>query len=497
MISLIKSVFKTTINALRGDPELNKIVIKHPKAYSFIKKRLSPDETFGLYLTLGIFFTFIFTVIFYSILKDYLDQEAIVQADQSILNFISLHRTAVLNQIMLFITYSGSGMNVALGVLFTCIILFLLKRFYYLLTLLVSVIFGEGIVFLIKNLVERPRPPIAKSLVTESSFSFPSGHSFIAISFYGLLLYFIFRSVNKKYQKTLTFLAAVLVMLLIGISRIYLGVHWTSDVLASYAVGLAWLSMLITATKIKDPKTVKPLIPKKTIYYLIFIFFVSWFSFLTFYYFSHPIKTPPKVSIQKINIDENLTEKLFDDLPRFSETMFGNQIEPINIILVGDKSQIISAFEKADWQPLDTFNVKNLLILSKRSIFQESYPTAPGFPSFWNTQPNSLEFNQATARNSAQERYHIHLWETPYLVSNTSIWVGTAHFDKYQKTFLPVHRVDPPLDETREKIKNDLFNANKVDSYLLTDITNPTMGQNLFGSKFFTDGKAYLMYLKN
>ncbi len=498
MLSTFKSILKSIFRGIRFDPEVDKIISKHPNAFGFLKKRLTRDEKFGLQLTIGTLSTFIFIFIFYGILREYLEHDPIFHADQSILNFIVAHRNLSFSHFMLFITYLGQAQIIILGVAFVSIILILLRRRYYLYSLLVSVAGGQAFVWIIKNIIERSRPPITSALVSESSFSFPSGHSFIAISFYGLLSYIVIHLIKNKTLRIIVGIISPLLIILIGFSRIYLGVHWASDVIASYASGLAWVSILITAAKIKNPETKNTIIPKKTIYKIGILFFFIWISFVYYYYAKHPLKTPPPTTKNSINIYDNLTENLFKNVPLYSTTIFGNQIEPINIVLIGSAANVQKIFNDANWLPLDSFNFKNLLVLSQRSILQKSYPKAPGFPSFWNDQPNELEFNQPTEINSAQERYHIHLWQTPFLVNGTTpVWFGTTHFDKYQKTFLPIHSVDPPLDSAREKIKNDLLKTSDLKSFSLVQVVPPAMGQNLFGSQFFTDGKAYILYIKD
>lgn len=99
---------------------------------------------------------------------------------------------------------------------------------------------------LIKELVQRPRPPMEFRMVEESSFSFPSGHAMTSVAFYGLIIYFVFKNVkNKKVRNTICTTLSLLIFL-IGISRIYLGVHYASDVLAGFAFGIVYLVLYIT-----------------------------------------------------------------------------------------------------------------------------------------------------------------------------------------------------------------------------------------------------------
>lgn len=97
----------------------------------------------------------------------------------------------------------------------------------------------------IKEIVQRPRPPIEFRMVEETSFSFPSGHSMTSAAFYGLFIYFIFKNVkNKNIRNSICIFLSILIFL-IGTSRIYLGVHYASDVLAGFTIAIVYLILYI------------------------------------------------------------------------------------------------------------------------------------------------------------------------------------------------------------------------------------------------------------
>ncbi len=100
--------------------------------------------------------------------------------------------------------------------------------------------------FLLKNIVQRPRPTEFR-IVEESGYSFPSGHSMIGMAFYGFLIYLVYRYIKNPYLKWGLIVFLVILILSIGVSRIYLGVHYTTDVLAGF---LASISYLIIYTSI-------------------------------------------------------------------------------------------------------------------------------------------------------------------------------------------------------------------------------------------------------
>ena len=99
---------------------------------------------------------------------------------------------------------------------------------------------------LLKNILQRPRPNEFR-IIDETGYSFPSGHSMVSMAFYGYLIYLIYRYVKNKYLKwTLIVLLSILICT-IGISRIYLGVHYTSDVLGGFLISISYLVIYISA----------------------------------------------------------------------------------------------------------------------------------------------------------------------------------------------------------------------------------------------------------
>lgn len=95
---------------------------------------------------------------------------------------------------------------------------------------------------ILKFIVQRPRPEGFR-LAVVSGFSFPSGHSMVAMAFFGLLAWFVWRYEKNRWMRNLLVIAFSIVILMIGISRVYLGVHYASDVLAGFCVSLVWLTL--------------------------------------------------------------------------------------------------------------------------------------------------------------------------------------------------------------------------------------------------------------
>lgn len=117
----------------------------------------------------------------------------------------------------------------------------------------ISVVSNLVLIALLNNilkLIVRRARPTGFRLIVETGYSFPSGHSMVSMAFYGYLIYLIYKNVrNKKLRWTLITCFSLLI-LIIGMSRIYLGVHYTSDVFAGFLFSLGYL---VIYTKLTDP----------------------------------------------------------------------------------------------------------------------------------------------------------------------------------------------------------------------------------------------------
>ena len=100
----------------------------------------------------------------------------------------------------------------------------------------------------LKNIIQRPRPTEFR-IINQNGYSFPSGHSMASMAFYGFLIYLIYKKVKNKYLKwTLISLLSILIIL-VGASRVYLGVHYTSDVIAGILISTSYLIMFTSIAK--------------------------------------------------------------------------------------------------------------------------------------------------------------------------------------------------------------------------------------------------------
>ncbi len=155
-----------------------------------------------------------------------------------------------LSFLMLVITYFGSVTTTITVTTLSSISFYIHKQKTEVVRLLVSVCGSSLSVLFIKAVVAAPRP-IEEALYSEITSSFPSGHGTIAISLYGFLLWHVHKQKKQRFKTLLIVTLAVLIILL-GASRLYLGVHYLSDVLSGYILGFIWILISLGISRPKS-----------------------------------------------------------------------------------------------------------------------------------------------------------------------------------------------------------------------------------------------------
>lgn len=164
-------------------------------------------------------------------------------------DFFANLRTPLLTDIFTRFTMLGSPMATTIITLIAAIIIYKTNKPY--LAPLLTTSIGAGLtIYITKIIIHRQRP--LDALITEKTFSFPSGHALISVALFGLLAYMIYDYMKQKNRTAsatstnaaiITITTVTLLILSIGISRLYLGVHYLSDVLAGYLIGAIWLAI--------------------------------------------------------------------------------------------------------------------------------------------------------------------------------------------------------------------------------------------------------------
>ena len=458
-------------------------------------RRLTKNNRYGLPLTITFFIVAFFLANFLSVLITVVSKGSLTQIDTRVLNLMPSIRTPMQTTFFRVVTTLANTQTIILLIIITVAVLWR-KNQQLLVGLVIAAAAGEEtITYVIKNLVHRMRPGVALRLIGEDSYSFPSGHVVRATVLFGLLAYLIYQTYTSTVARIVTIGLYILTVFLVAVSRIYLGVHYPTDVWGSILLGGAMLATTIGAIEISNryrkvgDKKLK--ISNKTVLMIPGLLVI--FAFI-----ASPLLVPiqqvitPRADITLQKIDEKAIQKL----PLYSETLTGSRMEPISFIYVGYENQLVSTFENHGWYKADKSTISNTLKALAVGFQGKQYLTAPVTPSYLNYKPENIAFQQSTATHSLKQRHHTRLWRTDYALSDgRPIWVGTASFDEgieFAGTAkLPTHHIDPNIDGERNFIIKSLGLRSN-----LVAVVQPQLGKNASGDNFFTDGKAELVFLK-
>ena len=204
----------------------------HPKLY------LSLHAIIGLLLSVGLLWSFL------AIAEDVPEHGSMVRLDDAVAGWLQVHGTEWGETVFYIISYVGSPVLAAVFVAVS--ILFLVKRDWRRLGALAIAVGGGGLLNVaLKSGYHRARPVYASEFHPHG-WSFPSGHAMDSLIAYGMLAYFLAEQTSNPRLRRLIGVVTAALVLSIGFARIYLGVHFLSDVVGGFAAGALWLGVCIT-----------------------------------------------------------------------------------------------------------------------------------------------------------------------------------------------------------------------------------------------------------
>jgi membrane-associated phospholipid phosphatase len=216
----------------------------------FVRARLSPAGVFGLYLTIGTIVLVGAAWLFGGISEDLIHGDPLILVDALISEGFRSHTNPRFATAMQYVSALASMS--AVGILFALMAaISVWKKLWYQLAGLVAAITGGMLLNLaLKHLFDRARPGWADPLLALTDPGFPSGHTMMATIIYGFAAVFLIPRISSWPWRFAITTTAILLVLLIALSRMYLGAHYLSDVLAAMAAGTAWLALCLTAVEL-------------------------------------------------------------------------------------------------------------------------------------------------------------------------------------------------------------------------------------------------------
>ena len=223
-----------------------RLFARYDRQLRWLLRRLTPGEYLGLHLTVGLLAAAGCLWFFSDLAEDLLSRDSLVVVDQVVAVILRYLATPRLTTFFLVVSAMGSAETFALLGPVVAVMYGWQRRWLQVGTWLSALVGGAILNQLLKGVFARPRPFLPDPLLIEAGYSFPSAHAMLSLIVYGVLAYFTVLGLMNWGARTTVILGAASLVLLIGFSRMYLGVHYFSDVAAGYAAGGVWLSALIT-----------------------------------------------------------------------------------------------------------------------------------------------------------------------------------------------------------------------------------------------------------
>ena len=240
------------VERVGASPFVRRARERHPKAWSFVARRFAATEYLGLHLTIGLALSLGALWLFGGISEDVIHHDPLTQFDLTLANALHGHASPAGVAIAKNVSLLGSPEFIAAWGL-AVVGLLLLRRQYLLLGGWIAALAGGGLLDLaLKRVFQRTRPTWEVPLLTARGWSFPSGHAMGSLIAYGMLAYLLVLETRQRPRRRLVAAigGAALLIFLIGLSRLYLGVHYFSDVIGGYAAGLVWLAACISGVEV-------------------------------------------------------------------------------------------------------------------------------------------------------------------------------------------------------------------------------------------------------
>jgi membrane-associated phospholipid phosphatase len=481
-------------------PRLAGLRRRAPALAAFAERHAHDERRSWLRVTLGVLCFAGGVTWFVHLLRGVLADGKVVTADHCLHNTVVTFDSAPLTH---FYSVASTLASVAFAgplVLGLGAVLWAAGRRRESLGLLLALVGAVALTNVLKALIARPRPPEAQALFRDSSF--PSGHTMTGAAVYGFLVYLVLRDEPRRFWHWLLAVPLLVLIVSIPLSRIYLGVHWPYDTVASLALAGAWLAILVTLFKYPplEHRLAPAAGPVRWLQgALAAVVLAAGVYGAALSAWKPQPKVAPRPAAPRPIAPGDLLAGYPPGLPKVSQDAVGGPMEPVSLILVGDAGRIIRAFERAGWQLAQPPSVHGLVRELWAVAKNRPDPRGPATPAYFGGEPQDLTFEKpGEASGSIRRRHHTRIWQTGLCVAPrcAPIWVATASYDAavklVAKPYLLTHRIDPRVDLERDLIAGDLQRAGARELAVLP-VTGPTSGHNAGGDSFVTEGRARLL----
>jgi undecaprenyl-diphosphatase len=482
-------------------PKIRSVIDTNPGLFTALSNRLNTGTFTGLPLTLlGIAFLYILLA-FLGVLEGIINHESIVAVDTRFANLLYAYRSATVVKVFLWITLLGKAQIILCLALVATVLFWLWNKRAYILPLWISIGACYLTTVLGKVVLHRQRPP-GIGVYDETFYSFPSGHATVSTALYGFIAYYLIRHIVTWRNRLNFSFAVIMLVAAVGFSRLYLGVHYLSDVLGGYLLGLIWLIIGICLTELlaeRKPdsqlRSISPQILRISTGLLLLACAVFYVHTGLRY---HPAKHPAlEEEAGKVVVENIVTGFEGLHLPRHTESITAKEGKPLHLVIIAaDDASLTSAMLKAGWLLPDSISFGSVTRFAATGFQRGSYLTAPITPVFWNGRSHEFSFVKPGSNGTPGMRHEARFWRTRLSSPDgRATYVGlvtrTAGF-KWKVIPVP----SPVIDRDRDGLSHDLHAANQVVSDNDELFVKPVIRQDSGEQKYLTEGLICIITLR-
>ena len=453
------------------------IAARSPALFRILEARLSLSRPWGLSATLGLLLVGVCAFFFVAIFDGVREGVEWFSFDLSFVNLLAQLRAPRMDTFFSFFTHLGDAPTIISMVLAAVVICFITRQWRSAAVIAGTVILTVTLAVLIKSGYGRARPDQALALIIEKGFSFPSGHSSVAVAMFGSLYWWLCSHPGRFRVWLVTAFVVLLSVLLIGFSRIYLGVHYPSDVLAGFSLGTGCL--VLTATVVSNIRSLKDR-PYPSDYAVLGVLILG--MVIAGWRVADRAEMPPALDavreVVKFDRDVATTTSLLAELPRDSHNMMGSAVLPVTMVVIGKPASLQKHLETAGWR------------IVKPNAFFSREMAAPVFPVFVDGRP--AELTMLYQRD--KDRFVLRLWPSRDALKGRPVRLGNIVRERGRKamTGLTIYKMSPDIDLAAEKLHEGLAplgEATMVEGFR-------DRGLYTWNHPFFTHGSVLLLDLK-
>ncbi|HDL53416.1 MAG TPA: phosphatase PAP2 family protein [Proteobacteria bacterium] len=521
--SFLGSVVGSVAASLSENPYVSGFSSRHPSLAGFFKRRFDKNSASGILLTTGFLVTAFFFYLFIAVVEDVVFHDPLTSLDRTIFYALQGVHSRFADEFFVFITTMGSSVPVMISFLVILGILAInrkrLEAFFF------AFNFIGGVVFLMamKYLFQRPRPEAIYQFFSETTPSFPSGHTFIATAVLGLGLYFLIRFVRTGGARTAAVFSYLLFIFLVGLSRIYLGVHWFSDVLGACFAGFVWISMVITSyeyvIKRDSPKNRgadrSRWIPVAVAVLAVLgvVGNVSYSIRKTGSIIRNVQVVPPVVR----KFSGEMGKVVRKEIPPFTETILGNRAAPIQVVFSGGPKWTEGILRASGFVRKDEMRVRDLFDYLVMTLKQRIRDPLPSVLYYYRNRSQRGTWVKSGPDGTYPEMV-IRLWNAQTTVNGSPVSVATVDIEKGLYRALPWLELPIPvcnvsLPDARREFRAYLEKRNVISPIPSPRSSPPTgrgktrtgldieslkimdsvVGRNILHQQYYWDGKILLV----